>query len=254
MPKVTAIFLSAIIITKNEEKNLRRTLASLQGIADEIIVVDSYSTDKTQEICQEFEVKFIQKEWEGYAKTKNWANQQASSDYILSLDADEMLSEELKTSILFVKNNHSGIFAYKINRLTNYCGKWIRHCGWYPEHRPRLFDRRITKWEGDFVHERLVSTSDIKWTTLKGDCYHYSFYTVSQHIDKINHFSSLAAEERLDKGKTISIIKLLFSPPIKFFIIFFLRLGFLDGIYGFTIAMLSSWHNFLREIKMLKKV
>jgi glycosyltransferase involved in cell wall biosynthesis len=253
MSKITKIALTAIIITKNEEKNLRNCLAALQGVADEIIVLDSFSTDNTENICKEFSVKFIQKSWEGYSASKNYANGLASNDYILSLDADEVLSEELRNSIMEVKANFSAPFTYSINRLTNYCGKWIYHCGWRPDIKPRLFDRRLAKWEGDFVHEELVSAGEADFKLLKGDCYHYSYHSVAQHVEKINHFSTLAANDRLAKGKKFSLLKLVFSPLAKFLTIYILKLGILDGKYGFIIAKLSARHNFLREIKMKNK-
>ena len=253
MAKITPIFLSAVIITKNEEKNIRRCLDSLQGIADEFIVVDSYSTDNTENICKEFHVKFFQRKWEGYAQTKNWANQQASSDYIFSIDADEELSPKLKQSILDLKNNPAPDFAYKMPRLTNYCGKWIHHCGWYPDIKPRIFDRRDCKWEGDFVHETLACDPALKWSLLKGDLHHYSYYSFSHHLQKMDHFSTLAAEQRLAKGKKFSLLKLVFAPPVKFITVYIFKLGILDGLYGFIISVFYSLHHFLREVKMYKR-
>ena len=252
MAKITPIFLSAVIITKNEEKNIRRCLESLQGIADEIIVVDSYSTDNTENICKEFQVKFFQKEWAGYAQTKNWANEQANSDYIFSIDADEEVPAELKKSILAIKENPGDNFAYKMHRLANYCGAWIHHCGWYPDTKPRIFDRRECKWEGDFVHETLSRNNNKEWQLLKGDLHHYSYHSISQHLQKIDNFSTLAAQQRLAKGKKFSLLRLLFAPQFKFFSVYILKLGILDGIYGLTIATFMSWHHFLREMKMYK--
>ncbi len=252
MAKITPISLSAVIITKNEEKNIRRCLTSLQGIADEIIVVDSYSTDNTENICKDFKITFIQHQWEGYAATKNWANQQASSDFIFSIDADEEVPAHLRESILKIKAVPSDNFAYEMKRLANYCGQWIHHCGWYPDTKPRIFDRRECKWEGDFVHERLVRSNQKPWQLLKGDLNHYSYHSISQHLQKIDNFSSLAAQQRVAKGKKFSMLKLLFAPPFKFLNIYILKLGFLDGLAGLCIAMFMSWHHFLREIKMRK--
>ena len=146
--------LSVVIITLNEEKNIERCLQSVKDIADEIIVVDSYSDDRTEEICSEFGVKFIQQKFKGYVDQKNDGNALASHDYILSLDADEALSEELAASISQVKENWQ-FDAYAMNRLTSYCGKWIRHSGWYPDRKSRLFDRRKARWTGHLVHERV---------------------------------------------------------------------------------------------------
>ncbi|MEK6565704.1 MAG: glycosyltransferase family 2 protein, partial [Bacteroidota bacterium] len=131
--------LSVVIITHNEEQNIARCLESIRGVADEIVVVDSFSTDKTRAICQKHGARFIRHKFEGHIEQKNFAMRQAKSPYILSLDADEALSPELRQSILDVKNNWASD-GYRINRLTNYCGAWIRHCGWYPDTKLRLLD------------------------------------------------------------------------------------------------------------------
>ncbi|RYD82325.1 MAG: glycosyltransferase family 2 protein [Sphingobacteriales bacterium] len=252
MHKGITNFLSAVIITKNEEKNIAACLQSLQGIADEVIVVDSFSTDKTEEVCKSFGATFFSKEWEGYASTKNWANAQANSHCIISLDADEVLSEELKKSILAVKNSvdENNNFFYSFHRLTNYCGKWIKHGGWYPDTKTRLFDRRKARWVGDFVHETLQIDDNIQPKLLKGDCLHYSFHSISQHIDNINHYSTLAAQEQFAKGKKSSLGKLIFSPWISFMKMYLFKAGFLDGKYGFIIAVISAMARFIRYAKL----
>jgi glycosyltransferase involved in cell wall biosynthesis len=242
--------LSAVIITKNEEKNVAQCLKSLQGVADEIIVIDSYSIDNTENICKQFGVKFLQKEWQGYSGTKNWGNSQASYDWVLSLDADEELSPKLRESILEIKKTGPGNYLYAFNRLTNYCGQWIRHGGWYPEWKVRLFDRRTARWEGEFVHEKLIFSKESKPTRLKGDCHHYSFTSIAQHAAKENHYSTLAAEDRLARGQKFSVFKLFFSPIVTFCKMYFLNAGFLDGTYGFIIAKISAHGKFLRNAKM----
>ena len=160
--------ISAVIITFNEERNIERCLESLIGVVDEIVIVDSYSTDRTEEICRKYNVHFIKHRFTGYSEQKNWAILQARSPYILSLDADEALSEELKSSILRVKNNwtHNG---YYFNRLTNYCGKWIRHTSWYPSRKLRLWDSRLGSWGGLDVHEKYFLQKGASRQFLKGD-------------------------------------------------------------------------------------
>ncbi len=252
MHKGITNFLSAVIITKNEEKNIASCLQSLQGIADEVIVVDSFSTDKTEELCKSFGARFFSRQWEGYAATKNWANEQANSHWIISLDADEVLSEALRKSILAVKNSagENNNFFYSFHRLTNYCGKWIKHGGWYPDTKTRLFDRRKARWVGDFVHETLHIDDNIQPILLKGDCLHYSFHTIAQHIDNINHYSTLSAQEQFSKGKRSSLSKLIFSPWLSFMRMYFFKAGFLDGKYGFIIAMISAMARFVRYAKL----
>lgn len=239
--------LSVVIITFNEELNIKRCLESIQGIADDIVVVDSFSKDKTEEICKNFNVRFIQRKWEGYSNTKNFANDQAQHNWILSLDADEALSEELKKSILELKKKSSA-GTYKFNRLTNYCGKWIKHCGWYPDTKTRIFDKRTANWQGK-IHEQLIFSGSPA-VLLKGDCLHYSYYTLDQHYRQSDKFSTLAAQSLFEKGKRASIIKLWFSPVVKFFNDYLLKLGFLDGTAGYIICKISAYTTYLKYKKL----
>jgi glycosyltransferase involved in cell wall biosynthesis len=240
--------LSVVIITFNEEKNIGRCLESVQGIADDIVVLDSFSTDQTEAICKKFNVNFIQRKWEGYSASKNFANSQAKYDWVLSLDADEAPSEELKRSILEAKKG-TELKTFKFHRLTNYCGSWIKHCGWYPDTKIRIFDRRITRWEG-LIHEKLVIDSKEPAILLKGDLLHYSYYTIGQHYAQTEKFSTLAAEDMFKRGKKVSVLKLWFSPAIKFFSDYFLKLGILDGAAGFTICRISAYTSYLKYRKL----
>jgi glycosyltransferase involved in cell wall biosynthesis len=243
MPK-----LSVVIITFNEERNIARCLDSVKGIADDIVVVDAKSTDKTEEICRNFNVNFILHEWEGYSGSKNFGNSQAKYDMILSIDADESLSEELKLSIKTIKDKPEAGF-YQFNRLTNYLGKWIRHSGWYPDTKLRIFDRRKAKWEG-LIHETLVTGKDNKINFLKGDLLHYSYYSISEHIERMNTFTDTAAGELYKKGTRAGWVKIIFKTKIKFLSSYILSLGFLDGYYGFIICILSAFATFLKYSKL----
>ena len=203
--------LSVVIITLNEEKNIGRCLASVIDVANEIIVVDSFSTDKTQEICQQYNVNFIQRKWEGFAQTKNFANQQAKYDYVLSLDADEALSLELSNAIK--KEKEKGLNgAYEFNRLSNYCGKWIYHCGWYPDKKIRLFPKQDTQWEGDFIHEILRIKEISVVSLLKGNMLHYSYYTIREHKEKTKQYANLGADKIISKAKKHLLFKAIAKP------------------------------------------
>jgi glycosyltransferase involved in cell wall biosynthesis len=230
--------LSVVIITFNEERNIARCLSSVKEIADDIVVVDSGSTDRTEEICKSFKVNFISKPWSGYSGQKNFANEKACYDWILSIDADEELSPELIRSIKEVKNKNE-ISFYKINRLTNYCGKWIKHGGWYPDVKLRIFDRTKTKWEGT-IHELLSDEKNIPSVLLKGDCNHYTYYTRAEHIAQAKKFSSISAQDMFDKGKNAGFLRPLLSSFAKFILQFYFRFGFLDGMPGFRIASISA--------------
>lgn len=243
------IKLSVVIITFNEEKNIRRCLESVKDIADDIVVLDSFSTDNTEKIAKEIGARFFTHSFDGHIEQKNKAISHAKYPFVLSLDADESLSNALKKSIIHTKNNwkHDG---YYFNRLTNYCGKWIKHCGWYPDPKLRLWDSRKGKWGGTNPHDKFIMEKDASTSKLNGDLLHYSFYNISQHMAQINKFSSIKAEMALKKGKRSNYFKIFFSPIAKFFRDYILMRGFLDGFYGFVIAVNSAHSTFLKYVKM----
>lgn len=248
------ISLSVVIITFNEEKNIELCINSVKNIADEIVVVDSFSTDNTKEICLKHNVKFIQHKFEGYIKQKNFAITQASSEHILSIDADESISPELEESIIKVKNNWKAD-GYYFNRLTNYCGKWIRHCGWYPDKKLRLFDKSKGSWVGTDPHDRFEIDKNSTTIYLKGDLLHFSYYSIYQHIAQTNKFSEIGAIEDFKNGRSISFLGLILKPLWKFIRDFIFKAGFLDGYYGFVICKISANATFLKclKIRELKK-
>lgn len=242
--------ISAVVITYNEERNIRRCLESVQDIADEIVVVDSYSTDQTEPICREMGAVFLQHPFEGHIEQKNYALAKAKHDIILSLDADEALSDTLRDSILAVKN-HWGSEGYSFNRLTSFCGKWIRHCGWYPDVKIRLWDRNKGAWGGTNPHDRVVMDEGSTVKHLNGDLLHYSYYSIRQQVDQINSFSELAARAAFEKGKKGFFVKdILLNPFFTFLKMYLLKCGFLDGYYGFVISINSSFSKFLKYIKL----
>lgn len=239
--------LSVVIITLNEEKNIGRCLDSVKGIADEIIVVDSFSTDDTQKICESYEVVFIQKEWMGYVDTKNFALGQSSFNLVLSLDADEALTDKLKNTVIQIKNSRDKD-GYTFNRLTNYCGQWIYHCGWYPDKKLRLFDKTRAKWEGVDIHEFVKMEKDANTGHADGDLLHYSYYSISQHIKQALSFSEISANSFFKQGKKAGISTIASAPFIRFFRDYFFRMGILDGYYGFVICVISAHATFLKYV------
>ncbi len=245
--------ISAVIITYNEERNIERCLKSLQGIADEIVVLDSFSEDKTPQICKAFGVNFFSREWQGYSKSKNYANSLAAHDFILSVDADEALSNRLRESILHLKENDHKSKAFSVNRLTNYCGKWIRHSGWYPDRKIRIFNRKEAGWQGE-IHEKPVFNQKVSIHHLQGDLLHYSFYTVDEHISQINKFSSIYANQQLNKKQAAVLIKMIFNPAFRFLRDYLFRGGILDGVHGYIICRNNAYANYLRYAKSLQLI
>ena len=241
--------ISAVIITFNEERNIVRCLESLIGIADEIVVVDSFSKDNTEEICKSFGVKFVQHIFDGHIEQKNWAITQATFPHILSLDADEAVDETLKSSILKIKENwnHDG---YSMNRLTNYCGKWIRHCGWYPDAKMRLWDSRKGEWGGDNPHDKYELVEGSSTKHIEGDILHYSYYSLEDHYRQVTYFTDILSKSQFKKGKKAPFIVLIFSPIVKFIKDYFIKKGFLDGKEGFTICRISAYATFLKYKKI----
>jgi glycosyltransferase involved in cell wall biosynthesis len=242
--------ISAVIITYNEEKNIARCLESIKAVADEIVVVDSYSTDKTGDICQRMKVKFLQHCFEGHIEQKNYAVSCAANPYVLSLDADEVLSERLKQSILTAKQNWQ-FDGYSFNRLTYYCGKWIRHSGWYPDTKLRLWDTSKGRWGGVNPHDRVIMEPNSRICHLAGDLHHYTYHSIRDHIDQINRFSDIAAHAAFAEGRHASLLRdIVLNPLLTFFKKYFLKLGILDGYQGFMIAIHSAYGKFLKYIKL----
>jgi glycosyltransferase involved in cell wall biosynthesis len=245
-----SVEISAVIITFNEYTNIGRCLDSLNQVADEIVVVDSFSTDKTEEICKTKGASFIQHRFEGHVEQKNYAMCRASHDYVLSLDADEVLSEELKKSILGVKNNWDSD-GYSFNRLNNYCGKWIRHCGWYPDRKLRLWDRRKGSWGGVNPHDRVMMDQNSSISHLLGDLFHYSYYTIGENISQVNKFSDIAARAAYERGRRSNfMLDICLNPAFTFLKKYFIKLGILDGYYGFVISIISAFGKFLKYVKL----
>ena len=242
--------ISAIIITFNEETNIRRCLDSVKDVVDEIVVVDSFSKDQTEAICKEFRVRFIQRRFDGYRDQKNFANDQAEYDYVLSLDADEALSEELKKSVLKSKEEGLSADAYEFSRMNFFCGKAIKHGGWYPDKKIRLWNRTKGKWGGNNLHEIIDLQENTSKKNLSGDLLHYSFTSISQHIRQIDKFSDMKAELDFKAGKKSNLLKIVGLPMIKFFLLYFVKLGILDGYYGLVIAINSAHFTFLRYTKL----
>jgi glycosyltransferase involved in cell wall biosynthesis len=243
--------LSVIIITFNEEHNIARCINSVRLLADEIIVLDSYSTDRTVEIARGLGAIIYQEKFRGYIGQKNLAIQFASYNYILSLDADESLDERLAIAILHEKKTLQHRI-YSMNRCTNYCGRYIRHGLWYPDKKIRLFDRRIAKWGGLNPHDKIITEKGFSIQHLKGNILHYSFNTVDDHIWQNNRLSSIAAISLNNIGTRSSWLKMLIRPAWAFINGYFFRLGFLDGTDGFTIAINTSHQVFLKYSKLYK--
>lgn len=246
------IKLSAVIITFNEERNIIRCIDSLQEIVDEIIIVDSFSTDKTIELCQSKGVRVIQNKFEGHIQQKNFALQQAKNDWVISLDADEALTEELKNSIIEVLNNPTEK-GYKFNRLTNYCGKWVRFCGWYPDTKLRLVNRNFASWQGINPHDKLELTDGQKEGFLKGDLLHYSYYTKEDHYKQIEYFGKIAAQEAFKNGKRVNKLILVGKVIAQFVKSYIFKFGILDGVTGLRISYRSAYATY-RKYQILSQL
>jgi glycosyltransferase involved in cell wall biosynthesis len=237
--------ITAAIITFNEERNIERCILSLIDCVDEILVVDSFSTDKTEEICKKYKVRFVQNPFEGHIEQKNVALQLATFDWVLSLDADEALTAKLKESVLKAKKEDN-FGGYQLNRLTNYCGKWVRYCGWYPDTKIRLVNKNNAKWQGVNPHDRLDVLDKSTIGQLEGDLLHYSYYTKEDHFKQIQYFGKIAANELIKKGKKASLLKIGIKTIAQFFKSFLLKRGFLDGKTGLLISIRSAYATYVK--------
>jgi glycosyltransferase involved in cell wall biosynthesis len=240
--------ISAIIITFNEEKNIARCLQSLQGVADEIIVVDSGSTDKTEEICKSFEVKFIYQKWLGYGAQKRFAVAKATHDWIFSIDADEESSDLLRTQMREILNTANTYVGYGIKRRTFFLGKLIRYCGWQNDYPLRLFRKTAGNFNDKKIHEFVEIEGSIG--AIKACIFHYSFDSMYAFFEKTNRYTELSAKEMVAKGRKGSMLGAVFKGVFKFFKVFIFQLGFLDGITGFTLSINAAFGVYLKHLKV----
>jgi glycosyltransferase involved in cell wall biosynthesis len=241
--------ISVVIITKNEEKNIGRCIDSVKSVADEILVLDSFSNDQTVAIATDKGAIVRQSAFAGYIEQKNKALALAAHDYVLSLDADEALDPLLSSSIRKAKENLT-LPAYRMNRCTNYCGQFIRHGSWYPDKKIRLFDRRLAQWGGTNPHDKIEIKGNADVEQLRGDILHYSYHSVSDHVAQNNRFSTISAESLYAMGKKTNLFKVFVNPVWAFFQSYLLRAGFLDGLFGLVIAIQISHLTFLKHLKL----
>ena len=246
------ISISAVIITYNEESTLERCLRSLHGVADEILILDSYSTDGTAAIAHHLNARFQQHRFDGYGPQKRRAVDLAKYDWVLSLDADEALSPTLRESILALKASPQvGCTAYAFNRLTYYCGRPIRHGGWYPDRLVRLWHRGHGAITPDDVHERWeASPGEPTPAQLRGDLLHHSFPNFATHVKKIAHYSEAGAQHDFKRGKRASLLKVLVSPALIFLRGYLFKGGFLDGWQGYVIARASATAAWMKYVRL----
>jgi len=246
------ISISVAIITFNEEKNISRCIDSVKDIADEIVVIDSYSTDKTKLICLSKGARFIEHRFEGFTAQKNFAVKQANHDFILALDADEYLSPELTQSILYAKSDGSAD-GYKMNRLNSYAGKWVKSCGWYPDTKIRLWNRQKGSWQGGLVHEVVVMNNNSKVRKLKGDLLHLAYENASQLITKMQqHYADLFARENANK-KVVTTFQIGYKTIASFLKSYILKRGIFDGYEGLLISVSNANGVFYKYAKLLEK-
>jgi glycosyltransferase involved in cell wall biosynthesis len=238
--------ISATLITQNEERKIARAIESLR-CCDEILVVDSGSTDRTVEIAEKLNARVVDSPWYGYSKQKNLAAAQAANDWILSLDADEALSEALEAEIWQLRKRGPEFDAYTMPRMAQYLGRWILHSGWYPDRKVRLYDRNKASWVGEFVHESVKVTGTVGH--LKSNILHYTCESLSEHVRSVDRYTTLAAQEVASRGERIGWSRLILEPGFTFVRAYLFELGFLDGLEGLMIANMAAMYTFLKYAK-----
>ncbi|MEL7120869.1 MAG: glycosyltransferase family 2 protein [Bacteroidota bacterium] len=246
-----SIQISVVVMTYNEENNLERCLKSVEGLADETLIVDSFSTDNTVELAKQLGARVVQHPFKGFISQRKVCVDSATHDYVLALDADEVLSEELKASMLAAKNNWQ-YDCYYNNRLNRLGNKWIRHGAWYPDRKMRFFDRRKATCSGVEPHDEIKPNEGATIGELKGDLLHYMQTNIYDRVQKINEFSSVAAASLNTKGKKGNYGRVFLKTVARFWSDYLLKQGFRDGFYGFFLAIASAHYAFYREMKLME--
>jgi glycosyltransferase involved in cell wall biosynthesis len=239
--------ISVAIITKDEGRNIRECLESVKW-ADEIVVVDNGSRDGTLEVCREYGAEVYQEEWKGYAGQKNSAIDKTRNDWVMSLDADERVGPELRREIETIFRGDPSIDGYFIARKNFFLGRWIKHCGWYPDLNLRLFRKSRGRFQERAVHEKVELRG--KTSTLKHPLFHETYRSLSEFLQRMDRYSSLAAREMHSQGRKYRFTQVLFRPPFTFLQMYFLRTGFLEGYFGFLLSSLYSFYTFAKYNKL----
>jgi glycosyltransferase involved in cell wall biosynthesis len=238
---------SVAIITQNESSSIRQCLEGVRW-ADEIIVVDNDSTDDTQEICRSFGARVFNEEWKGFARQKNSAIEKTRNEWVLSLDADERIPPELGREIETILTGTPWFEGYRIARRNYFLGRWIRRCGWYPDHNLRLFRKSKGRFEERAVHEKVVVEGRVG--TLKNPLEHHTYRSLSDFMKRLERYSGLAALEMRREGRSFRLRDILLRPPLTFFQMYILRAGFLEGYDGFLLSVLYSFYTVLKYSKL----
>lgn len=244
----SAATVSAIVVCFNEEDRIEDCLESIRW-CDEIVVVDSFSTDRTPEICRRYTDRFVQRQWNGYRDQKAFAHSQASKDWVLLVDSDERVTPELKEEILSVLAGKNGRYAgYAVPRLVNYLDRWWWHGGWYPDYDVRLFRRERATWGGSDPHEKILVDGPV--CRLRHPLHHYSYRNIEDHLERINRFTSISSRELRKEGGQWRLSAALLRPAVRFFRSYFLKRGFLEGFAGFYVAVTAAVYVFLKYAKL----
>jgi len=241
---------SAVVICGNEERNISGCLESVKW-CDEIVVVDSMSTDRTVELARKHTDRIIQRPWTGYVAQKQFALEQAAGDWIFSLDADERCSPELREAIARELPRADGLAGFEVKRHVYYLGRWINHGGWYPDWKLRLVRRGRARWTGVDPHDRLLADGPV--ARISADIIHHTYRDFAHQLRIVNHFSDVITDEWIKQGRRFSLLDALFHPPAKFLECYIWKLGILDGWPGFVIAAASAFYTFARQVKLREK-
>jgi glycosyltransferase involved in cell wall biosynthesis len=239
--------LSVTIVAKNEATDLGAALASVAW-ADEIVVVDSHSTDETVAIARQYTDRVVVHDWLGHIEQKNYAASLASHDWILSLDADERVTPELATELQALKTGESPEAAFRIPRVTWHLGRWIRTTDWYPDYQDRFYDRRRARWTGRYVHEALQT--DGSRGQLAGEIQHHAYRDIADHLETIDRYTTLAARQMQEDGRRAGLVQLAGHPPLAFLRNYIARGGIRDGVPGFIISSMNAYYVFLKFAKL----
>ena len=241
--------ISAVLITYNESDKIERALRSLEPVSDEIVVVDSFSSDSTPELCRRYTDRIIQRSWPGYRQQKQFAAERASHEWILSLDGDEALSSELAHEILeWKKSPDSRDDGYYFPRKAFFMGRWIAHTTWYPDRQLRLFRKNSGGWQGGRIHESVQVTGSVG--RFKGEIHHYTYASFSEYLEQLDRFSTLAAEEQWERGRRARWWDFVLHPPVVFLKNYLLRLGFLDGWPGLAVSFMAGTSTLFKYMKL----